>query len=60
MKKNVLIMIINKIGFQLTNDQVKAIGNEINKDLKSNKKMFRLLQGDVGSGKTIFVISYIN
>ena len=44
--------VINKIGFKLTNDQVKAI-NEINKDLKSNKKMFRLLQGDVGSGKTI-------
>ena len=27
--------------------------NEINNDLKSNQKMFRLLQGDVGSGKTI-------
>ena len=26
---------------------------EINNDLKSNNKMFRLLQGDVGSGKTI-------
>ena len=42
----------NKIGFELTNDQVKAI-DEINNDLKSNQKMFRLLQGDVGSGKTI-------
>ena len=27
--------------------------NEINKDLKSNKRMFRIIQGDVGSGKTI-------
>ena len=27
--------------------------NEINNDLKSDHKMFRLLQGDVGSGKTI-------
>ena len=42
----------NKIIFELTNDQIKAI-NEINFDLKSNQKMFRLLQGDVGSGKTI-------
>ena len=27
--------------------------DEINNDLSSDKKMFRLLQGDVGSGKTI-------
>ena len=26
---------------------------EINKDLKSDLRMFRILQGDVGSGKTI-------
>jgi len=44
--------IINKIDFELTNDQYKTI-NEINKDLSSGFKMFRLLQGDVGSGKTI-------
>tara|TARA_Y100000590_G_scaffold461222_1_gene622330 strand:+ start:962 stop:3001 length:2040 start_codon:yes stop_codon:yes gene_type:complete len=44
--------IIKKIDFKLTNDQLNAI-NQINKDLKSNNKMFRLLQGDVGSGKTI-------
>jgi len=42
----------NKLNFDFTNDQLKAI-TEINNDLKSNKKMFRLLQGDVGSGKTI-------
>ena len=42
----------NKINFDLTIDQLKAI-NQINADLKSNQKMFRLLQGDVGSGKTI-------
>ena len=40
------------IKFDLTKDQENAI-KEINEDLKSNKKMFRLLQGDVGSGKTI-------
>ncbi len=45
-------IIKKKINFDLTNDQIKAI-DEINNDLRSNKKMFRLLQGDVGSGKTI-------
>ncbi len=52
--------IIKKIDFKLTNDQLNAI-NQINKDLKSNNKMFRLLQGDVGSGKTIVsLIASIN
>ena len=52
--------IINNINFTLTNDQLKAI-DEINNDLKSNSKMFRLLQGDVGSGKTIVsVIAALN
>ena len=46
------ISIKKKIDFDLTNDQQIAI-NEINSDLKSENKMFRLLQGDVGSGKTI-------
>ena len=45
----------NKIDFELTNDQKIAI-DEINYDLKSNQKMFRLLQGDVGSGKTIVAL----
>ena len=44
--------IINKLNFSLTSDQLKTL-NEINKDLSSSNKMFRLLQGDVGSGKTI-------
>ena len=44
--------IIDKLNFSLTNDQQKSL-NEINKDLSSPNKMFRLLQGDVGSGKTI-------
>ena len=38
--------------FKLTNGQLKVI-KEINYDLKSNERMFRILQGDVGSGKTI-------
>ena len=44
--------IINKLDFSLTNDQIKTL-KEINNDLCSSTKMFRLLQGDVGSGKTI-------
>ena len=44
--------IISKLDFSLTNDQNKTL-SEINKDLGSENKMFRLLQGDVGSGKTI-------
>ncbi len=44
--------ISNSLSFKLTNDQLKVI-KEINLDLKSNERMFRILQGDVGSGKTI-------
>jgi len=44
--------IISKLDFSLTSDQNKTL-DEINKDLRSDNKMFRLLQGDVGSGKTI-------
>ncbi len=47
--------ILSKLNFNLTNDQKKSI-SEINKDLISNQKMFRLLQGDVGSGKTIVAL----
>ena len=43
---------INKIPFDLTNDQKVAV-EEIISDLSSNNRMNRLLQGDVGSGKTI-------
>ena len=57
-KKNKIINVnkqnslIDKLDFSLTDDQQKSL-NEINKDLSSPNKMFRLLQGDVGSGKTI-------
>ena len=44
--------IISKLDFKLTGDQKKTL-EEINTDLSSSNKMFRLLQGDVGSGKTI-------
>jgi len=41
-----------KLPFKLTNDQEKVL-DEINRDLLSDKRMFRIIQGDVGSGKTI-------
>ena len=47
--------LLDKLNFKLTNDQKKSL-NEINNDLKSSQKMFRLLQGDVGSGKTIVAL----
>ena len=49
--------IMENLNFSLTKDQKKTI-SEINNDLKSDIKMFRILQGDVGSGKTI--VSFIS
>ena len=49
---NYSIKIIEGLKFSLTESQIRII-KEINSDLKSDFKMFRLLQGDVGSGKTI-------
>ena len=43
------------LDFKLTNDQIKSI-DEISDDLNSENKMLRLLQGDVGSGKTIVAL----
>ena len=52
--------IINKLPFELTNSQKKVL-SEINFDLMSNFRMFRIIQGDVGSGKTIVsLLSIIN
>ena len=52
---------IDNLPFKLTNDQITSIDNIYN-DLVSKKRMNRLLQGDVGSGKTIVAITslYIN
>ncbi len=44
--------ILNRIPFTLTEDQLRAIG-DIERDMSSEKPMNRLLQGDVGSGKTV-------
>lgn len=43
--------IIDSLPFKLTNAQSRVL-EEIDKDMESKKMMNRLLQGDVGSGKT--------
>ena len=45
-------IIVNQLPFNLTKSQ-KNVLTEIELDLLSNKRMFRIIQGDVGSGKTI-------
>ena len=53
--------LINNLPFELTKDQLNAI-DDISNDFKSNKRMNRIIIGDVGSGKTIvsFIAIYAN
>lgn len=46
---------VKEISFDLTDDQ-KSVWEEIQNDLCHAKSMYRLLQGDVGSGKTVIAI----
>ena len=52
---------LNMIPFELTSDQINTI-NEIKNDFNSSSRMNRIIQGDVGSGKTIVAIAsmYLN
>ncbi len=54
-KKNVLTPFRTQLGFEFTGSQKKVI-NEIFNDLLSPRPMNRLLQGDVGSGKTVVAL----
>ena len=45
----------NYLSFELTNPQKKVL-KEIRNDFASNQQMIRLLQGDVGSGKTVVAL----
>ena len=52
--------IIEDLPFKLTKSQKKVL-DQINDDLLSDNRMFRIIQGDVGSGKTIVsFLSIIN
>jgi ATP-dependent DNA helicase RecG len=53
--KSLSNQLLKNLGFALTNAQKRSI-DEINTDLKSKHPMLRLLQGDVGSGKTIVAV----
>lgn len=53
--KEKLDKVIKSLPYELTADQ-KIVLNEILEDLTSKRRMNRLLQGDVGSGKTIISI----
>ena len=54
-KKNLLTPFRENLGFEFTGSQRKVI-NEIFNDLCSARPMNRLLQGDVGSGKTVVAL----
>ena len=47
--------VINKLPFKLTKAQLRVL-EEIDQNMESDKSMNRLLQGDVGSGKTVVAI----
>lgn len=54
-EKEKLNDIIKSLPFKLTKAQSRAL-NEITEDMTSNKVMNRLVQGDVGSGKTVVAL----
>jgi len=57
-KNHLRSKLISSLSFELTQAQKRAI-DEILQDLSGSEAMFRLLQGDVGSGKTIVAVNAI-
>ncbi|MCK5595762.1 ATP-dependent DNA helicase RecG, partial [bacterium] len=55
-KGRLLAQFLKALPFKLTNGQHKVI-DEINQDMTSEKQMNRLIQGEVGSGKTVVAIA---
>ena len=53
--ENRVFSFISSLPYKPTNSQILAF-NEIKEDMKSSLNMYRLLQGDVGSGKTLVAL----
>ncbi len=54
-KNKISKIVLDNFGHNLTKGQSEIL-MEINKDISSEQRMFRLLQGDVSSGKTILAL----
>ncbi|MFZ9197649.1 MAG: ATP-dependent DNA helicase RecG, partial [Bacilli bacterium] len=51
-KTGAVIDMMENLPYELTKDQMQAV-NDILQDMNGKRRMYRLLQGDVGSGKTV-------